>query len=104
MERVIRQSFEVLLIYLFVGSNSSGERAAAIYSPDRFGPVEWSRSRTLSAAHPREPLSTYPVNRIDELLLWNVNVHPPHALYSRPLSVHLQNNEDTNEPDDRFSE
>ena len=57
--------------YLFCGSNSGGERAAAIYSLvgtaklNGMDPEAYLRQILIRIAE-------YPVNQIDELLLWNL--------------------------------
>ena len=57
--------------YLFMGSDAGGERAAAIYSL-----VETAKLNGLDPqAYLREVLeriAEHPVNRIDELLPWNI--------------------------------
>jgi hypothetical protein len=57
--------------YLFMGSDAGGERAAAIYSL-----VETAKLNGLDPqAYLREVLTRiaeHPINRIDELLPWNV--------------------------------
>ena len=57
--------------YLFMGSDAGGERAAAIYSL-----VETAKLNGLDPeAYLREVLgriAEHPINRIDELLPWNV--------------------------------
>lgn len=62
--------------YLFVGSDAGGERAAAIYS--------LVGSAKLNDLNPQdyltyvlERIAEHPVNRIDELLPWNVYLNPP---------------------------
>jgi len=61
--------------YLFAGSNSGGERAAAIYS--------LVGSAKLNALNPQayltyvlERIAEHPINRVDELLPWNVSLTP----------------------------
>ena len=60
--------------YLFMGSDAGGERAAAIYSL-----VETAKLNGLDAqAYLREVLARiadHPINRIDELLPWNIGGH-----------------------------
>lgn len=60
--------------YLFMGSDAGGERAAAIYSL-----VETAKLNGLDAqAYLREVLTRiadHPINRIDELLPWNIGGH-----------------------------
>ncbi len=57
--------------YLFMGSDAGGERAAAIYSL-----VETAKLNGLDPeAYLREVLTRiaeHPINRIDELLPWNI--------------------------------
>jgi hypothetical protein len=58
--------------YLFMGSDAGGERAAAIYSL-----VETAKLNGLDPeAYLREVLeriADHPINRIDELLPWNID-------------------------------
>ena len=60
--------------YLFMGSDEGGERAAAIYSL-----VETAKLNGLDPeAYLREVLTRiaeHPINRIDELLPWNIGAH-----------------------------
>ena len=60
--------------YLFMGSDAGGERAAAIYSL-----VETAKLNGLDPqAYLREVLmriADHPINRIDELLPWNIGQH-----------------------------
>ncbi len=60
--------------YLFMGSDSGGERAAAIYSL-----VETAKLNGLDPqAYLRDVLARiaeHPINRIDELLPWNIGDH-----------------------------
>jgi hypothetical protein len=61
--------------YLFMGSDAGGERAAAIYSP-----VESVKLNGLDPqAYLRDVLdqvADHPINRIDELLPWNMGGQP----------------------------
>ena len=60
--------------YLFMGSDAGGERAAAIYSL-----VETAKLNGIDPeAYLREVLTRiadHPINRIDELLPWNIGAH-----------------------------
>ena len=60
--------------YLFMGSDAGGERAAAIYSL-----VESAKLNGLDPqAYLRDVLARiadHPINRIDELLPWNIGGH-----------------------------
>lgn len=60
--------------YLFMGSDAGGERAAAIYSL-----VETAKPNGLDPqAYLRDVLARiadHPINRIDELLPWNIGRH-----------------------------
>jgi hypothetical protein len=59
--------------YLFAGSDAGGERAAAIYSL-----VGSAKLNDLNPqaylTHVLERIAEHPVNRIDELLPWNVSL------------------------------
>ncbi len=59
--------------YLFVGSDAGGERAAAIYSL-----VGSAKLNDLNPqaylTHVLERIAEHPINRIDELLPWNVSL------------------------------
>ena len=61
--------------YLFMGSDAGGERAAAIYSL-----VESAKLNGLDPqAYLRDVLARiadHPINRIDELLPWNIGGYP----------------------------
>jgi hypothetical protein len=62
--------------YLFAGSNRGGERAAALYSlvgTAKLNGVD--PERYLRKALTR--IADHPVNRIEELLAWNVGVPDP---------------------------
>ncbi|WP_028534590.1 IS66 family transposase [Paludibacterium yongneupense] len=64
--------------YLFLGSDAGGERAAAIYSLigtaklNGHNPEAWLKA-VLSK------IADYPVNRVCELLPWNLSLQPPPA-------------------------
>lgn len=62
--------------YLFVGADSGGERAAAMYSL-----IGTARLNGLDPEaylhHVIERIADHPVNRIDEFLPWNVAPHLP---------------------------
>jgi transposase len=61
--------------YLFAGADSGGERAAAIYSL-----VETAKLNGIDPeAYLRQVLeciADYPINRIDDLLPWNIVMQP----------------------------
>lgn len=59
--------------YLFAGSDAGGERAAALYS--------LLGTATLNGMNPQayltyvlEHIASHPINKIDQLLPWNVNL------------------------------
>jgi len=60
--------------YLFVGSNAGGERAAAIYSL-----VGSAKLNDLNPqaylTHVLERIADHPINRVEELLPWNVSLN-----------------------------
>lgn len=62
--------------FLFAGSDVGGERAAAMYSLigscklNKIDPESYLR-------YVFEHIADHPINRIDELLPWNVNLSPP---------------------------
>src|SRR5690606_24345440 len=57
--------------YLFAGSDAGGERAAAIYS--LLGSARLSGvDPELYLRHVLERIADHPINRVDELLPWNV--------------------------------
>lgn len=68
--------------YLFMGSDAGGERAAAVYSL-----VETAKLNGLDPeAYLRDVLSRiadHPINRIDELLPWNIEIPGGRAALSR---------------------
>lgn len=61
--------------YLFVGSDAGGERAAAIYSL-----VGSAKLNDLNPqaylTHVLERIADHPINRVEELLPWNVSLNP----------------------------
>jgi transposase len=63
--------------YLFVGSNAGGERAAAIYA--LLGTAKLNGlDPELYLRHVLERIADHPVNRIHELLPWNLATLPTH--------------------------
>jgi transposase len=65
--------------YLFAASDSGGERAAVVYSL-----IGSAKLNGLDPeAYLREVLTRIadqPINRIEELLPWNIAITPPHAV------------------------
>lgn len=62
--------------YLFVGADSGGERAAAMYS--LIGTARLNGLDPEAYLHYAiERIADHPVNRIDEFLPWNVAAHLP---------------------------
>ena len=60
--------------YLFLGSNAGGERAATMYS--LLGTVELNGMNPETyLRHVLGVIADYPVNCIDELLPWNLNLN-----------------------------
>lgn len=69
---------------MFAGSDSGGERAAAMYS--------LIGSARLNGLDPEaylhyviERIADHPVNRVDELLPWNVAAHLPASAKTTPI-------------------
>lgn len=61
--------------YLFVGSDAGGERAAAIYS--LVGSAKLNNLNPQAyLTHVLERIADHPINRVDELLPWNVSLTP----------------------------
>jgi transposase len=56
--------------YLFAGSDSGGERAAAIYT--LLGTAKLNGLPELYLRHVLERIAEHPVNRLQELLPWNL--------------------------------
>ena len=61
--------------YLFAGSDAGGERAAAIYSLVGSAKLIGLDPQAY-LRHVIERIADHPVNRIDELLPWRVNLQP----------------------------
>lgn len=61
--------------YLFAGSDAGGERAAAIYSLVGSAKLMGLDSQAY-LRHVIERIADHPVNRIEELLPWRVDLHP----------------------------
>ena len=70
--------------FMFAGSDSGGERAAAMYSL-----IGTARLNGLDPeaylAYVLERMAEHSANRIDELLPWNVAPHLPAAAKARPI-------------------
>jgi len=63
--------------YLFAGSDAGGERAAAIYT--LLGTAKLNRlDPELYLCHVLERIADHPINRIHELLPWNLAALPSH--------------------------
>lgn len=61
--------------YLFVGSDAGGERAAAIYS--LVGSAKLNELNPQAyLTHVLERIADHPINRVEELLPWNVSLNP----------------------------
>jgi hypothetical protein len=60
--------------YLFAGSDAGGERAAAIYSLVGSAKLVGLDPQAY-LRHVIERIAAHPVNRVDELLPWRVNLH-----------------------------
>ena len=64
--------------WLFAGSDSGGQRAAAIYSL-----IETAKLNGLDPEaylrHVLERIADHPVNRVAELLPWNIDMKPRSA-------------------------
>ncbi len=65
--------------YLFVGSNAGGERAAAIYSLVGSAKLNGLNPQAY-LTHVLERIADHPINRVDELLPWNISpIHTEHS-------------------------
>jgi len=64
--------------YLFAGSDAGGERAANIYSLIGTAMLN-AMDPYLYLRHVLERIAEHPINRIDELLPWNVAAKLPEA-------------------------
>jgi hypothetical protein len=78
VERAIRPLVLGRKNWLFAGSDAGGERAAAIYS--------LIKTAKLNGLDPEvylhivlEQIADHPVNRVAELLPWNIRIEPLHA-------------------------
>lgn len=60
--------------YLFVGSNAGGERAAAIYSLVGSAKLNGLNPQAY-LTHVLERIADHPINRVDDLLPWNVSLN-----------------------------
>ena len=65
--------------YLFAGSDAGGERAAAIYSLIGTAKLNGLNPQAY-LHHVLERIAEHPINRIEELLPWNVALAPDRAL------------------------
>jgi transposase len=61
--------------YLFAGSDAGGERAAAIYSLVGSAKLQGLDPQAY-LRHVIERIAEHPVNRIEELLPWRVDLQP----------------------------
>jgi hypothetical protein len=59
--------------YLFAGSDSGGERAAAIYSLVQSAQLNGLDPEAY-LCHVLQRIATHPINRIDELLPWRITL------------------------------
>ena len=59
--------------YLFAGSDSGGERAAAIYSLVQSAQLNGLDPEAY-LCHVLQRIGTHPINRIDELLPWRITL------------------------------
>ena len=72
-ERVLRTVALGHKNYLFLGSDADGERAATMYS--LLGTVKLNGMNPETYhRHVLSVITDYPVNRVDELLPWNVSL------------------------------
>ena len=61
--------------YLFAGSNAGGERAAAIYSLIGSAKLNGIDPEAY-LSHVLSRIADHPINRIEELLPWRLNLQP----------------------------
>ena len=78
-ERAIRPIVLGRRNYLFAGSDAGGERAANIYSLIGTAMLN-AMDPYLYLRYVLERIAEHPINRIDELLPWNVAAKLPEAL------------------------
>ena len=60
--------------YLFAGSDAGGERAAMLYSLINTAKLN-GRDPEAYLTHVLSTIADHPVNRVDELLPWNINTN-----------------------------
>ena len=83
-ERVLRGVALGRRNYLFAGADSGGERAAAMYS--LIGPARLNGlDPEAYLAYVLERIADHPINRIDELLPWNVASALPSTAHVEPI-------------------
>jgi len=75
--------------YLFLGSDAGGERAATMYS--LLGTVKLNGINPESyLRHVLSVIADYPVNRVDELLPWNLNLNNENLLNAAQVRRAIQ--------------
>ena len=82
-ERAIRPIVLGRRNYLFAGSDAGGERAANLYSLIGTAMLN-TMDPYLYLRHVLERIAEHPINRIEELLPWNVAAKLPRRLAKRP--------------------
>lgn len=75
VERAIRPLAVGRKNWLFAGSDAGGERAAAIYSLSETAKLNGLDPEAY-LRHVLEPIADHPVNRVAELLPWNIGKPP----------------------------
>jgi len=76
-ERLVRDIAMTRKNYLFLGSDEGGKRAAAIYTIIETAKLNNLNPEAYLAAVLERMAHGHPINRLDELLPWNIDLPPP---------------------------